>query len=119
MKMRDFAEATMCPKNSGRKARVALLLQALVLVSACSTRPADLTGPDKASDDAVAARVKLALLQDPYLYVEHINVTATRGVVRLSGVAAEADDFAKAIHIAKSVAGVKSVINDMQLVDRR
>jgi len=34
-------------------------------------------------------------------------------------VVVEADDFSKAIHIAKSVAGVKSVINDMQLVDRR
>lgn len=109
----------MCPKNAGRMARVAVLLQALILVSACSTTPADLTKADKASDDAVAARVKVALLQDPYLYVEHINVIANRGVVRLSGVVAEAEDIGKAVHIAKSVAGVKSVINDMQLVDRR
>jgi len=109
----------MSLKTVGQTARVAVLLQAFFWISTCATEPAERTASEQATDDAVAARVKAALVRDPYLYVEHIDVTANRGVVRLSGVVAEADDLTNAVRVAKSVAGVKRVLNDLKLVDRR
>jgi len=106
-------------KTSAQAAFVGILLQTFIWISACATSPVAVTQSEQATDAAIVARVKAALLRDPYLYAAHIDVTANRGDVRLTGFVAEADDFAKAVHTAKGVAGVRHVINNLQLVDRR
>jgi len=93
--------------------------QASLWLSACSTPPANRTAAEMAADDSIARQVKEELLRDPRIYDSHIEVTAERGVVRLHGVIAEAEDFAEARRVAKSVPGVKNVVSELHLVDRR
>ena len=98
---------------------IALACQGSLWLFACSTVPSSRTTAEVAADDSIAKQVKEALLRDPRIYDEHIEVTADRSVVRLYGVIAEAEDFAEATRVAKSVPGVKNVISELRLVDRR
>ena len=109
----------MILRSVGRVLRVAIAFQALLWIYACSTTPTDRTEAERAADDEIVARVKVAFLRDLRIYEEHIDVSANRGVVHLSGVISYADDFSETWRVAKSVAGVKKVTSDLQLVDRR
>lgn len=67
-------------------------------------------------DDAViTAKVKAAIFNDPTLKVNEINVETFKGVVQLSGFVNSQGDINKAVEVARGVAGVKSVKNDMRL----
>jgi osmotically-inducible protein OsmY len=67
-------------------------------------------------DDAViTAKVKAAVLEDPSLKSAEINVETFKGIVQLSGFVRSRADIGKATEVAKGVAGVKSVKNDMIL----
>jgi osmotically-inducible protein OsmY len=59
--------------------------------------------------------VKAAIFNEPSLKSAEINVETFKGVVQLSGFVSSRADIAKAVEIARSVKGVTSVKNDMQL----
>jgi len=105
--------------STARRWTIALACQGVLCLYACATAPSDRAASDTAADDRIASDVKAALLRDPRIYDAHIEVTADRGVVRLHGVVAETEDFAEARRVAKSIRGVKTVISDLRLVDRR
>jgi osmotically-inducible protein OsmY len=109
----------MLAQAPGRAIRVAMTIQTLIWVCACATAPVVRTEAEQLADDDIVARVKVAFLHDLRIYDAHIEITANRGVVHLSGVVSYADDFAETWRVAKSVAGVRKVISDLQLVDRR
>jgi len=98
---------------------VALVLCVVAYANACTTAPSSRSDTQRQVDVELAARVKDALLHDPRIYDAHIDVTAYYRVVHLSGTVSEAEDFAEAKHVAKSVPGVKGVISELNLVDRR
>jgi osmotically-inducible protein OsmY len=98
---------------------IAMLLPVMVCANACTTAPSNRSDTQRLVDVELAARIKDALLHDPRIYDAHIDVTAYYRVVRLSGTVSEAEDFAEAKHVAKSVPGVKGVISELNLVDRR
>jgi osmotically-inducible protein OsmY len=102
-----------------RRLLIAMTCQALFGLSACTTAPATRSPAEVAADATIARQVKEALSSDPSIYDAHIEVTADRGVVRLYGVIAEAEDFAEARRVAKSVPGVRKVVSELRLVDRR
>jgi len=66
------------------------------------------------ADTAITAKVKTELMAEASLKDSKIHVTTTNGVVTLSGSIANANDKALANTITKSVAGVKSVDNDLR-----
>lgn len=57
--------------------------------------------------------MKAAILNEPTLKVAEINVETFKGIVQLSGFVSSRDAANKAVSVAKSVRGVKSVKNDM------
>jgi osmotically-inducible protein OsmY len=59
--------------------------------------------------------VKAAILNEPTLKSAEINVETFKGTVQLSGFVRSQADVNKAIEVARSVGGVKSVKNDMRL----
>ena len=68
------------------------------------------------SDDSViATKVKAAIFNDPTLKVNEINVETFKGVVQLSGFVRSQADIDPAVTVARGVAGVKSVKNDMRI----
>ena len=85
------------------------------LAAACAT-PLPRTAAERSGDAVIAAQVEAALLADPTVYARHIDVTVDRGVVRLGGYVWSAQDFRLARQDAASVAGVKTVQMDMELM---
>lgn len=67
-------------------------------------------------DDAtVTAKVKAALIDSSRTKAYQIEVETQKGVVQLSGFVDDASAKSAAVEIARSVAGVKSVINDIDV----
>ncbi|MCD6547860.1 MAG: BON domain-containing protein [Thermodesulfobacterium sp.] len=70
-------------------------------------------------DDAtITAKIKLKLLEDPVTKARKIDVDTVNGVVTLTGVVESEKEIERAIKIAKSVAGVKKVVNNLRIGKR-
>jgi osmotically-inducible protein OsmY len=67
-------------------------------------------------DAAAAARVEAALDEDPRIYARHIDVRVDRGVVHLGGFVWSDGDFLFAKNDAASVPGIRTVVNEMELM---
>ena len=66
-------------------------------------------------DSVITAKVKTAIYNDPTLKVNEINVETFKGVVQLSGFVKSQADVTQAAKVARDVAGVKSVKNDIRV----
>ena len=94
-----------------------ILVLTIVLASAwgCgSTAKTEGTG-EYVDDAVITTKVKAAIFNDPSLKVNEINVETFKGVVQLSGFVRSQADINKAVQVARGVAGVRSVKNDMQI----
>ena len=94
-----------------------ILVLTIVLASAwgCgSTAKTEGTG-EYVDDSVITAKVKTAIFNDSTLKVNEINVETFKGVVQLSGFVNSQADIHKAVQVARGVAGVKSVKNDMRI----
>jgi osmotically-inducible protein OsmY len=65
-------------------------------------------------DEAMAARVEAALKENPYIFSDHVTVTATNGVVRLTGLVRERNDLLAILRVARRIAGKGRVIDDIE-----
>jgi osmotically-inducible protein OsmY len=66
-------------------------------------------------DSVITTKVKAAVFHEPSLKSAEINVETYKGQVQLSGFVATAENIEKAVEVARSVEGVTSVKNDMQI----
>lgn len=66
-------------------------------------------------DSVITAKVKAAVFNESSLKSTEINVETFKGTVQLSGFVGSQADINKAVEVARSVKGVKSVKNDMRL----
>ena len=90
---------------------------AVTLVSAvgcASTATKEGTG-EYMDDSLITGKVKAAIFNEPTLKSAEINVETFKGVVQLSGFVNSQADINKAVALARGVAGVTSVKNDMRL----
>ena len=93
----------------------AFLAVALVSVVACApTAKQEGTG-QYIDDTVITAKVKAALIEDPTTKATEINVETFKGVVQLSGFVTSQAASNRAVELARGVAGVKSVKNDMRI----
>lgn len=74
------------------------------------------TGRKIIPDEEVSQQVELALKLDPYVDDQHVTVTTKNGIVTIQGFVQDAWDLLALRRIAKRVAGVKRVVNDVELV---
>jgi hypothetical protein len=79
-----------------------------------STKTQEGTG-QYVDDSVITTKVKAAILGEPGLKVAEINVETFKGVVQLSGFVNSREDIDAALRVARSVNGVTSVKNSMQL----
>ena len=91
-----------------------LALTLLTAVGCASTHKQEGTG-EYVDDSVITTKVKAAILNEPTLSAAEINVETFKGVVQLSGFVNSNADINKAVAVARSVGGVKSVKNDMRL----
>ena len=90
---------------------------AVALASAlgcASTRTQEGTG-EYVDDTVITSKVKSAIFGEPTLKSAEINVETFKGIVQLSGFVNSVADQRKALDLARSVPGVKSVKDDMRL----
>ena len=93
------------------------LFMAVMLITAvgcASTSKQEGTG-EYVDDTVITTKVKAAVLNEPTLKSAEINVETFKGVVQLSGFVSSQAAANKAVEVARSVNGVKSVRNDMRM----
>ncbi|BAV34140.1 transporter [Sulfuricaulis limicola] len=91
---------------------VAVLL--IGLAGCAGTQTRDSTG-EYIDDAAITTKVKSALIADKQVSAFPISVETVKGVVHLTGTADTRAEADKATTIARGVAGVKSVVNKIQV----
>ena len=97
--------------------KLATLAGAVVLAATlgCASTPKQEGTGEYVDDTVITTKVKAAILNEPTLKSAEINVETFKGVVQLSGFVSSQAAENKAVEVARSVAGVKSVKNDMRL----
>ncbi len=81
----------------------------------CAPTPTKEGTGEYVDDTIITTKVKAAIFNEPSLKSSEINVETFKGAVQLSGFVKYQADINKAVQIANSVKGVKSVKNDMRL----
>lgn len=64
-------------------------------------------------DSVITTKIKTLIFNEPTLKSAEISVETFKGVVQLSGFVSSRASVDKAVEVARSVAGVKSVQNDL------
>lgn len=97
--------------------RFAIFLFAIALVSAlgCASTSTQEGSGEFVDDSVITSKVKAAIFGEPTLKTLEINVETFKGVVQLSGFVSSTASASKAVELARSVKGVKSVKNDIRL----
>ena len=93
---------------------VFLAVTVATTVGCASTATTEGTG-EYVDDTVLTTKVKAAIFNEPTLKSAEINVETFKGVVQLSGFVNSQADVNKAVTVARGVAGVKSVKNDMRV----
>ena len=102
-------------KQLGKFLSVLFLAITMVSFVGCaSTSKQESTG-QYMDDSLITTKVKAAIFNEPDLKSAEINVETFKGVVQLSGFVSSQTAVNKAIQVTRTVAGVKSVKNDMRV----
>lgn len=102
-------------KKINKYVGAAVIAFTLVAVVGCeSTAKQEGTG-EYMDDTIITTKVKAAIFNDPLLKVAEINVETFKGIVQLSGFVSTQAAANRAVEVARSVGGVKSVKNDMRI----
>lgn len=90
-------------------------LVALVwMLAGCQTMTGQTLG-ENIDDTTITTTVKTKLAADKGTSLTRVQVDTNRGVVQLTGVVETAAERSRAAEIAKSVGGVKQVVNNLQV----
>ena len=97
-----------------RMATLAGVVFVALALGCASTAKKEGTG-EYVDDTVITTKVKAAIFNEPTLKSAEINVESFKGVVQLSGFVSSQAAETKAVEVARTVPGVKSVKNDMRL----
>jgi osmotically-inducible protein OsmY len=99
--------------NISRRIATVLFSFLLVVVAGCASTPKSEGTGEYVDDTVITTKVKADILNEPTLKSREIKVETFKGIVQLSGFVSSQADINKAVELARSVKGVKSVKNDM------
>jgi osmotically-inducible protein OsmY len=105
---------TLDMKNLKSISAVFLAIVLATALGCAGTSTKEGTG-EYVDDTVITTKVKAAIFNEPSLKSSEINVETFKGTVQLSGFTKYQADISKAGEVARSVAGVKSVKNDLRL----
>ncbi len=94
-----------------------LAVSLISVVGCASTSTQEGTG-EYVDDSVITTKVKTAIFNEPTLKSAEINVETFKGVVQMSGFVNSQADINKAVELARGIAGVTSVKNDMRVKGR-
>jgi hyperosmotically inducible periplasmic protein len=87
----------------------------VVALGACSATRTQESAGEVIDDSVLTAKVKTALIDDPVVKANEVNVETYRGVVQLGGFVDNADQKSRATTVARGVTGVKEVHNNLRV----
>ncbi len=90
-----------------------LLLSFSIFAGACASTPTSESTGTYIDDATITAKVKAAIVAAPGLSSFETKVETYKGVVQLSGFVNSQSDAQRAAQVAKGVAGVRSVQNNL------
>jgi len=99
----------------GKTFSALFLAVSLMSVVGCSSTPQKEGTGEYIDDSVITTKVKTAIFNESTLKSAEINVETFKGVVQLSGFVNSQADINKAVEVARSVSGVKSVNNAMRV----
>jgi len=102
-------------KKAFTRSSTLLTMLAVTATLGCAASPVREGTGEYVDDTVITAKVKAAILNEPGLKVSEINVETFKGVVQLSGFVSNRAMESKAVEVARGVAGVTSVKEDMQV----
>ncbi|MHB1619583.1 MAG: BON domain-containing protein [Sulfuricella sp.] len=102
-------------KQLGKYFSALFLAVTLVSVVGCASTPKQEGTGEYIDDGVITTKVKAAIFNEPSLKSAEINVETFKGIVQLSGFVSSHIAESKAVEVARSVKGVKSVKNDMRV----
>jgi osmotically-inducible protein OsmY len=88
---------------------------ALASIAGCSANLPKESAGEYVDDAVITTKVKAAIFDQPSLKSSEISVETFKGAVQLRGYVASQANIDKTVEVARSVNGVRSVINDMRL----
>jgi hyperosmotically inducible protein len=97
---------------------VAVVVAVLSLAVGCQSLTGKTLGTN-VDDTAITASVKAKLVADKPTNLTRVDVDTTNGTVYLNGAVDSAEQKARAEQLAWQANGVKSVVNNLQVVQRR
>ncbi|MGE5199932.1 MAG: BON domain-containing protein [Rhodospirillaceae bacterium] len=109
----DFKRSRLARSTADRRRQAMVFAGSLLAIGALSG--CSLTISQGVRDAQLTVEVKTALVNDPVVGPQLIEVSVAGGVVRLSGELRSQEDIARAIGVARSVAGVVEVTSDLRL----
>ncbi len=92
----------------------ACLITGTALVTGCSTHN-ESTPPAYMVSSSITWQVKEKLLRDPMIHSNRISVSTYKDTVTLSGSVDNSAQEDRAIDLARSVRGVKYVVDDLEI----
>jgi osmotically-inducible protein OsmY len=95
--------------------RYLVLLMLIVTFLACESKPKQESAGEYLDDTVITTEVKSLLAKDDLLKSFQISVETNKGIVQLSGFVGSQQAVDKAGEIARSVKGVASVKNDLNV----
>lgn len=100
--------------NIRLKPILAAALAALLLAgTGCASTPRHESTGEYIDDSVITMKVKAAIVKEPTLSAAEINVETFKGQVQLSGFVHDAADVTKATEVARTVDGVKTIVNSL------
>jgi hyperosmotically inducible protein len=101
------------------KVLLALLFGVTLVFTGCASgsggyRPATAVGGPM-DDATITARVKTALLNDTQVNATKIDVSTAGGIVTISGTVKTQPEEARAVAVARTIAGVRDVKSALQI----
>jgi len=94
---------------------IASALCAVMLSAGCTSTPTQSSFGETVDDSVITTKVKAAFIEDKAVNALNIAVETFKGTVQLSGFANSSTESQRAVELARSVKGVKSVKNDILL----
>ena len=92
-----------------------LIAASMAAALGCASSSKQETAGTYIDDSWITTKVKAEILKEPSLKVNQIGVETSNNVVLLTGAVDSAASMNKAVAIARSVKGVTSVKNDLQV----
>ncbi|NBD95787.1 MAG: BON domain-containing protein [Gammaproteobacteria bacterium] len=87
----------------------------IAALSSCASTDTKSGTGEYFDDTVITTKVKAAIFNHPDLRSSEINVETFKSIVQLSGFVTSQKDIDAAVELARAVAGVESVRNDMRL----